>query len=50
MLLGSVKAVMVDMVVDSVKLIVVLVVGSLEVVEVPVVVIGSVKVWLFFWW
>lgn len=45
MLLGSVKAVMVDMVVDSVKLIVVLVVGSLEVVVVPVVVIGSVKVW-----
>lgn len=48
MLLGSVKAVMVDMVVDSVKLIVVLVVGSLEVVVVPVVVIGSVKVWRFF--
>ena len=45
MLLGSVKAVMVDMVEDSVKLIVVLVVGSLEVVVVPVVVIGSVKVW-----
>ena len=45
MLLGSVKAVMVDMVVDSVKLIVVLLVGSLEVVVVPVVVIGSVKVW-----
>lgn len=45
MLLGSVEAVMVDVVVDSVKLIVVLVVGSLEVVVVPVVVIGSVKVW-----
>ena len=45
MLLGSVKVVMVDMVVDSVKLIVVLVVGSLEVVVVPVVVIDSVKVW-----
>lgn len=45
MLLGSVEAVVVDVVVDSVKLIVVLVVGSLEVVVVPVVVIGSVKVW-----
>lgn len=38
-LLGSVRAVMVDMVVESVELIVVLVVGSLEVVVVPVVVV-----------